>query len=265
MSDPDKTVTCKLHGASAATFVCCHLVGGVGRGFYTPPADGDPRPDAWCAHCDEVLDAEGEWTADAEGYARISLLCSTCYDVARQRNLWKPEPPSNLAFRCATCGRFHSGPLRDFGFDAPVYWSALSVQERSRATLTADTCVIDDDRFIRTCLHLPVVDGEGPLVLGVWVSLSHDNFERFVARYDDPRRWTEAPYFGWFSSKLTGYPDTLNLKTTVHLSPGKRRPWIELEPTDHLLARDYWEGLAPERLEQVTMQLLSSCHPQQHS
>src|SRR5262249_24619929 len=38
---------------------------------------------------------------------------------------------------------------------------------------------------------------------------------------------SERPYFGWLSTRLPFYPDTLLLKTHVHLRTKKLRPYIE--------------------------------------
>jgi hypothetical protein len=84
-------------------------------------------------------------------------------------------------------------------------------------------------------------------VWGVWVSLSADSFLRMSEMWESPTRQTEPPYFGWLSTTLPGYPETLNLKTNVHTQPVGTRPLIELEPTDHPLAIDQrpalrWRG-----------------------
>src|SRR5690349_18772604 len=100
MSDPTKEVFCDRHGTSHATFVCQHLDQGEGRGFFCA---NDPRPDAWCALCDEALRQEGEWNDRSEALARVTLLCAGCYDELRRRN----EVPAPRGFTCSTCGQFH--------------------------------------------------------------------------------------------------------------------------------------------------------------
>jgi hypothetical protein len=147
-----------------------------------------------------------------------------------------------MAYKCSICGETHEG-LPDIGDDKPYYWYTLSPEEReSRAQLTEDTCVIDDeDYFIRGVLLLPVHDYERDFGFGVWVSQKWENFERYLAIPDA----TEiGPFFGWLSSELTCYEQsTLSLKTMAHFSGGGKRPTIELEPTDHPLAVDQREGI----------------------
>ena len=50
--------------------------------------------------------------------------------------------------------------------------------------------------------------------------------------------------FGWFSSRLPGYPDTLSLKCMVHPRDDGMRPAIELEDSDHPLAVQQCGGIA---------------------
>jgi hypothetical protein len=87
MSDQEVTTTCGTHGESYATFVCQHLAQAVNRGFYCSGDDEDPRPDAWCKKCDDLLmTSGGEWNEEAEDYAQITLLCAHCYDIAKENN-----------------------------------------------------------------------------------------------------------------------------------------------------------------------------------
>jgi hypothetical protein len=43
----------------------------------------------------------------------------------------------------------------------------------------------------------------------------------------------------------------MNLKTHVHLRPAGTRPLIELEHTDHALARHQHHGIEPHELSQI--------------
>ena len=81
-------VECTRHGIRHATFLCGHLVAGVAQGFFTSePNPGDPRPDAWCRRCEEMVQAEGEWNDRSEAKASIKMACDGCYDEVRQRNV----------------------------------------------------------------------------------------------------------------------------------------------------------------------------------
>jgi hypothetical protein len=61
--------------------------------------------------------------------------------------------------------------------------------------------------------------------------------------------------FGWLSTDLPCYPDTVNLKTMVHPRPDEIRPIIELEPTDHSLAVESRDGVTIERVREIAIQL----------
>ena len=71
-------------------------------------------------------------------------------------------------------------------------------------------------------------------------------------------RFPYAIYFGWLSSILPTYPSTLHLKTHVHTRPIGIRPLIELEPTDHPLAREQRMGITWERVLEINRAAL---HP----
>jgi len=136
-----------------------------------------------------------------------------------------------------------------FGADAPYWYYEIEPSElEGRVELSSDQCVIDGEYyFVRGCLEIPIIDGADPFVWGVWVSLSVDNFRRMSEMWESPTRDKEPPYFGWLTTVLPGYPDTLNLKINVHTRPVGTRPLIELEPTDHPLAIDQRTGITVER------------------
>lgn len=156
-------------------------------------------------------------------------------------------------FRCRHCGEQHPGPPFSWAIQAPDEWSALtSSQMRAKGDLSSDQCIIDPDRFfIRGSLEIPVLDGAGPFVWDVWVSLSETNFKRASGRWLDPSRAEEPPYFGWLCNSLPGYPETLNLKTNLHTRAVGIRPFIELEPTDHPLAVEQRDGITLARVVEI--------------
>jgi hypothetical protein len=118
--------------------------------------------------------------------------------------------------------------------------------------LTSDTCVIDDEHFfVRGCLEIPVHGSDDPFVWGVWVSLSEPNFFRFQELLDVELRSQHGPFFGWLCSPPRPYPDSLHLKTQVHLRDRGSRPSIVLEPTEHPLAIEQREGISSERVAEI--------------
>ena len=107
--------------------------------------------------------------------------------------------------------------------------------------------------FLRARLHRnPRAWADEPFVWGVWVSLSEASFSQYLDSYDEPRRAHLGPFFGWLSASFKVYPETEgSLKTHVHLRDDGVRPYIELEHTDHPLAREQRQGIDAARLAQI--------------
>jgi hypothetical protein len=145
-----------------------------------------------------------------------------------------------------------------YGADVPYWYSVIAPEERDRrAELSSDQCVIEEKNFfVRGILEIPVIDGASPFSWGVWVSLSEANFLRASELWDKPGRELEPPYFGWLSTEIPGYPSTLNLKTLVYTRPVGLRPTIEVELTDHSLAKEQQQGITMARVREIAQQLL---------
>jgi len=155
-------------------------------------------------------------------------------------------------FKCTSCGKWHEG-MPTFGAIAPLYFYAIGAEERdNRCILGTDTCIVDNEHFfVRGCLEIPVHGETEPFVWGVWVSLSKDNFDRFLACFESQERSHIGPFFGWLSAEFPFYPSAENLKTRVHLRNNGIRPYIELEPTDHPLALEQRNGISTDRVVEI--------------
>lgn len=162
-----------------------------------------------------------------------------------------------FAFTCVSCGEVHRG-VPTFGAAAPVSYYAVPQEERDRrCSLGTDDCVIDGKWFfIRGCIEIPVHGETEQFSWGVWVSLSEASFKQWAAYFEAQKRSHIGPFFGWLNSWLKPYPDTLNLKTRVHLRDNGTRPFIELEPTDHPLAVEQREGISQTRLAEIYEQMV---------
>lgn len=157
-------------------------------------------------------------------------------------------------FLCSSCGAVHRG-MPAFGADAPLSYYVVPREERAtRCALSADFCVIDDEAyFVRGCLEIQVQGEEEPFSWGVWVSLSEASFKQWLEFHPEEKRAHIGPFFGWLDAYLKPYPETMNLKTRVHLRDGGIRPFIELQPTDHPLAFEQREGISAARVEELYM------------
>ena len=118
--------------------------------------------------------------------------------------------------------------------------------------LSSDMCLIDEQHgFIVGNLELPIIGLDRQFSWDVWVSLSLPNFKRAFQLWEQKGRESEPPYFGWLSTLLPGYPETLHLKTMVHTREVGRRPRIELEPTEHPLAIEQQQGITMRRVQEI--------------
>jgi hypothetical protein len=164
-------------------------------------------------------------------------------------------------FQCKRCGNFHSEIPLNYWFEAPIYYDEIPQEERAdRAILSEDQCIIDGKHFfIAGNVEIPIKGSDKTFSYTVWVSLSEKNFRRAAALWHNQGREKEPPCFGWLSTRLPGYPDTVNIKTMVHSRPVGIRPTIELEPTDHPLAVEQREGISRERIERIAELVL---HPE---
>jgi hypothetical protein len=159
------------------------------------------------------------------------------------------------SWQCASCEETHIG-LFDLGCTRPDFWQdsqePLANSAISGAThcLTPDFCVLNNEHYVIRCvIRLPLVGGQAEyFAFGLWSSLSRKNFDKYVSTFDSGEQDGLGPWFGWVSNRLRGYPDTLNLKCRVHPVPGRQRPWLELEATEHPLALESVRGVTYERL-----------------
>ena len=140
-----------------------------------------------------------------------------------------------------------------FGASRPLSYFAIPEAEReSRCAVGSDDCVIDGKSFfIRGCIEIPVHGEADPFIWGVWVSLSEGSFGEWAKVFAAKRRSHIGPFFGWLDAWLKPYPDTMNLKTQVHLRDDGIRPYIELEPTDHPLSVEQRTGITVDRVAEI--------------
>jgi hypothetical protein len=156
-------------------------------------------------------------------------------------------------WRCRCCGEVHGELPMHYGAPAPALWFTIPEAEREeRALLSSDMCLIDEQHgFIVGNLEIPVLGRDELFSWDVWVSLSLPNFKRVFQLWEQAGRESEPPYFGWVSTSLPGYPETVNLKSHVHTRAVGRRPRVELEPTDHPLAVEQRVGIAIARVQEI--------------
>ncbi|WP_300661165.1 DUF2199 domain-containing protein [Fluviicola sp.] len=159
---------------------------------------------------------------------------------------------------CEICGKMHT-KLPAIGFDAPFYYHELSDEEKAEmAEISDDFCVIthpeQTDRFIRTVLSIPVIDGCEELDCGIWVSVSEKTFEEYKSEFKKDSEL--KTYFGMISNEWNDYEkSTLNLHVNIETRNGNLRREITPHEADHPLISDWENGItlseAEKRIERI--------------
>ncbi len=164
---------------------------------------------------------------------------------------------------CPCCGARHDGGLFDLACDQPEFWQGGKEKSPNSKVLTSDNfladnvltedfCVLDGEHFfVRCVLQLPLIGAPDCFGFGVWATLSKPNFILYVNTFDSGEQGGLGPWFGWFSNRLKGYPDTLNLKCQVKPREGRQRPCIDLESTAHPFAVEQRGGITFDRLLEI--------------
>ena len=159
---------------------------------------------------------------------------------------------------CPSCGATHVGTF-DLAYAKPHAWPGSeeygpnSAASTSTHFLSEDFCVLNDEHyFVRCILELSILGADNEcFAFGTWSTLSKKNFALYTETFDSGDQGELGPWFGWFSNRLRGYPDTFNLKCQVHPRSGRRRPYIQLEPIDHPLVREQRNGITFDRLLEI--------------
>src|SRR6266567_1528811 len=267
-------IICASHGEADKAYVCSHLVAeGAGFGFNRKkPSRRNPFPDAWCDNCEIVRAAHQGWTEESEKFLEIKLVCSGCYErmrILHTRPTVTLDDLAMLRWKCSSCEEWHTGPCLDFSHDAPHYWKTTydrgfrwgllpsgNLDTSASTFLDEDYCTIEGDHFVRGIIHLPILGAAETFRWGVWGSLNRANFEALLRAEEQHTSPEVGEMFSWLSSSLPEYPDMLNLKMWAVIQEPGTRPSFRLEPSDHPLAREFHEGITPERVKKIMFRRL---------
>jgi hypothetical protein len=156
-------------------------------------------------------------------------------------------------FECGCCGEFHTGLPMCIALRAPTLRATLPPQEREdRCFLTDDLCVIDDERFfVYGSLAVPVSDGLGPFIWGVWAEVSEEDFFRFQDLFGVEGRETEPSIPAKLGSDIPLYPPMLELNAFVVHQPAGERPLIMLSDSEHPLYLEQSHGVTTQRVREI--------------
>ncbi|MEQ1617459.1 MAG: DUF2199 domain-containing protein [Terricaulis sp.] len=158
-----------------------------------------------------------------------------------------------MTFICSVCGGEHS-ELPALALFRPDHWLSFSPEQQLEGELTSDWCMTPDGHYFVRCSLLLPIDGapDRTFAFGVWSSLSEDNFKHYVLAFNDKGQSKLGNMFGWLSNELPGdFAGSLHLKCQVWPQDDRQRPLIELEPTDHPLARAQREGISFEYAQRL--------------
>lgn len=81
-------VECGIHGSKDMSFSCIHIAMAIDKkekvGFFYSEAEEDLPQIAWCTSCEQyLLDNGEEWNDAFQELADFKMLCSDCFDEAR--------------------------------------------------------------------------------------------------------------------------------------------------------------------------------------
>src|SRR6185437_900585 len=178
------------------------------------------------------------------------------YDPRRSDN---PRTMHNSSFRCSSCGQEHAGLPLSFAADYPDPYANLSAEARElRAIAGSYQCIIDQQEFyIRGCLEIPVIGTGEVFMWGLWARISEAAFEEISDHWESQGREAMiGPYKGRLANSLSIYPDTLNQRLEVRISPVGSRPLFILEEAGNALCIEQRAGLNPQRAAEYACLLL---------
>lgn len=176
-------------------------------------------------------------------------------------SLFRKKAPQ-AAYRCPCCGQEYGAYPLCFGSDYPDYYFAIPPEEREqRIVLEQSLCVVDGEHFFHRCrLTIPIIDHSEDLVWNIWASISAENFDLRMDRWNDPNRASYPPYFGWLNSLVPTYGDTLNLPARAFEQPDGRIPSLEMLDEDHPLTIDQRQGITLKRALEIVEVVLRRDH-----
>jgi hypothetical protein len=160
-------------------------------------------------------------------------------------------------WRCAGCNEEHDG-LAHLAAFAPDPWRGDEIREENGALrldgdfLSEDFCVIDGKYFlIRGVLEIPIHGSPEPFGFGCWSTLSRQNFDKYIAGFDDGAYPDMGPWSGWLCNQLEDYIGADPLALWVYPQLDRQRPRLRIQNVSHPLALDQANGITPERALEI--------------
>jgi hypothetical protein len=162
---------------------------------------------------------------------------------------------------CSYCGQQHGQLPFTCAANFPDAFAGLTADEReSRASQTADLCVIDSRQFyIRGCLEVPIRDTDRVFLWGVWAEVNEDVFKAITESWDrEGREALVGPCQGFLGNSLSLYPETLGLPLVIQIMPVGTRPLFRVADTNHSLGIEQRYGITSEHAQEYACHLARS-------
>jgi hypothetical protein len=167
--------------------------------------------------------------------------------------------PVDMSWKCSVCNIEDDNLPLCFSSQAPWFLLVGESEFDKRVDLTLDQCVVDEKAFfIRGLIEIPIHNYSEPLSFSVWSSLSEQSFIHISERWEAFDRAFDPPYFGWLSTSISAYPETINLKLSIQPSSPGLTPLFSVEVTDHPLSLDQQNGISITRWHELAHSLLHS-------
>ena len=140
-------------------------------------------------------------------------------------------------------------PYADFFNGQPILNQTFPKNKHgAQGKLAEDHCVItypdQSDHFIRVTLTQKIVDDNQDLEYGLWVSVSAENYQKYIAG-EWNQHTEDKTYGGYLCNSLPGYDlPTYGTPCAIVLKEPHQRP--EIVPSPHHTSQfvlDYWAGI----------------------
>lgn len=140
----------------------------------------------------------------------------------------------------------------------PDQWRGAECYEHNGAIdldadfLSEDFCVLGGQYYmVRAVLEIPVHGIDQRFSFGAWSTLSRDNFDKYLAGFDDGAYPDTGPWSGWLCNSLADYTDADPLALWVCPQPDRQRPSLFVQADTHPLAMAQDNGISPERVMEL--------------
>lgn len=118
--------------------------------------------------------------------------------------------------------------------------------------LSEDFCVMEGKYFfIRGVALVPVFGMERPYAFGCWTTLSLDNFNFYLSRFDAGFPEGLEPCSGWFSNQIPTFETTLAKPCSVYIQPHRQRPHLVIQDETSEFGAAQRNGIFASRLLQA--------------